>query len=100
MSAVSTAHSGNIRCSALAIANAPTAATVTLSARASCAFRDRAKPDRRFKKAVMCPVPECYRPKTLIDDIGHGCFPQRTGGLKAGISLPTLCETARKHDGR
>ena len=65
MSDVSTAHSGNIRCSALAIANAPTAATVTLSARASCAFRDRARAARRFKKAVICPVPECYRPKSL-----------------------------------
>src|SRR6266481_6227966 len=41
MSDVSTAHSGSIRCNAVAIANAMAAAIVTLRARASCAFRDR-----------------------------------------------------------
>src|SRR6266567_7945969 len=100
MSDVSTAHSGNIRCSALAIANAPTAATVTLSARASCAFRDRASADRRFKKGVIYLVPECYKPKPLIEDIRHGCCPSPAAGLKAGISPPTLCRNSEEPDGR
>src|SRR3981189_2521090 len=53
MSDVSTAHSGSIRFNASAIASAPKAATVTLKARASCAFRDRIAADRRFRKATM-----------------------------------------------
>src|SRR5260370_32749485 len=57
MSAVSTAHSGSIRLNAVAIASAPKAATVTLIAKASCAFRDRIGADKRFRKAIMRPVP-------------------------------------------
>jgi hypothetical protein len=60
MRAVSTAHSGSIRLNAVAIASAPKAATVTLIARPSCAFRDRIGADRRFTKAIMRPIPECY----------------------------------------
>ena len=29
--------------------------------------------------------------KPIISDIGHGCCPPPTGGLKPGISPPTLC---------
>src|SRR5712671_6533905 len=64
MSDVSTAHSGSIRWSAVASAYAAAAATVTRSARASCALRDRIWADRRFKKSLMCPVPEMLQTKT------------------------------------
>src|SRR5580658_11272173 len=53
MSDVSTAQSGNFRCSAVAIVSAPKAAIVTLTARPNCALRDRSRSDRRFKTSIM-----------------------------------------------
>jgi hypothetical protein len=61
---------------AVAIASAPKAATVTLTARPSYAFRDRIGADKRFSKAIMRPVPEGLQMKPSIDDIEHGRCPR------------------------
>jgi hypothetical protein len=65
MSDVSTAHNGNIRFNASATASAAKAATVTLTAKAICAFRDRIRTERRFSKAIIRAIPVRYRRRHL-----------------------------------
>src|ERR1700750_1211686 len=117
MSDVSTAQSGSIKCNASATTSAPNAATVTLTANASCALRDRNGADRRFTRAIIRAIPGVLQ-ESLINDIRHGCRPPPNSGLpefgniivqvgnsrlgcrlKPRFSTLTLSITARKHDG-
>src|SRR5436190_21195454 len=59
---VSTAHSGSLRPSAMAIANAVNAATVTRTPNPSSSLRDRSRAIRRFRNAIigLVPYPASY----------------------------------------
>src|SRR6266436_3287627 len=88
MSDVRTAHSGNIRCNAVAIANAAMAATVTLTASANCVLRDHSRSNRRLGQAMIIPL------WTIAGGTRRAYqLPAAAGGLKPEISPPTLCPT-------